>query len=107
MIIADSVAKMWLGSAVTLTGDGSGVIREGLTKYIATQFLESKFGKDVADVERQRQRVAYAAVSRRDAPLTVVAPLDDYYYTEVANKGGMVWRILARKVGSDEFFKAI
>jgi hypothetical protein len=107
MTIADSIAKVWIGSAVSLTGDGSGVLREGLTKFLATQFLESKFGKDVADVERHRQRVAYAAVSRRDAPLTVVSPLDDFYYPEVANKGAMVWRILARKVGPDEFFKGV
>ena len=107
MTVADAVAKIWLGNAVALTGDGSGVIREGLTKYLATQFLESKFGKDVADVERMRQRVAYAAVSRRDAPLTVVTPLDDYYYPEVANKGAMVWRLLAKRVGSEEFYKGL
>lgn len=107
MMLAESVAKMWLGDSITLTGDGSGVIREGLTKYLATQFLETKFGKDVAAVERQRQRVAYAAVSRRDAPLTVVGPLDDYYYPEVANKGTMVWRVLARRVGNEEFSKAV
>jgi len=107
MSIADAIAKVWLGTSVTLTGDGSGVIREGLSKYIATQFLESKFGKDIAEIERQRQRVAYASVSRRDAPLTVVSPLDDYYYAEVANKGAMAWRILARKIGTDEFNKGI
>ena len=107
MTIADSIAKLWIGNSVSLTGDGSGVLREGLSKYIATQFLESKFGKEIADVERQRQRVAYASVSRRDAPLTIVSPLDDYYYPEVANKGAMVWRILARKVGNDTFYKAI
>ena len=107
MTIADSVAKMWLGSSVSITRDGSGVIREGLAKYLATQFLETKFGKDIAEVERQRQRVAYASVSRRDAPLTVVTPLDDYYYPEVANKGAMVWRILARKVGTEEFYKGV
>ena len=107
MIIADSVAKIWLGGSVGITGDGGGVLREGLTRYIATQFLESKFGKDIADLERQRQRIAYASVSRRDSPLTVVSSLDDYYYPEVANKGAMVWRILARKVGNDEFYKAV
>lgn len=107
MTIADAVAKIWLGSNVSVTGDGGGVIREGLTKYIATQFIEGKFGKDVADVERQRQRVAYGSVSRRDSPLTIVSPLDDFYYPEVANKGAMVWRILARKVGNDAFFKSV
>lgn len=107
MMIADAVAKIWLGNSISLTGDGSGVIREGLTKFVATQFLESKYGKDITDIERQRQRVAYASVSRRDAPLTVVTPLDDYYYPEVANKGAMVWRLLARRTGSEDFYKAI
>lgn len=107
MTIADSVVKTWLGGSVSIAGDGNGVIREGLAKFIATQFLENKFGKDIADLERQRQRTAYASVSRRDAPLTVVSSLDDYYYPEVANKGAMVWRILARKVGTDEFYKAV
>jgi hypothetical protein len=107
MIVAESVAKMWIGSSIYVTGDGAGVVREGLARYIATQFLENKFGKDIADLERQRQRVAYAAISRRDSPLTVVSPFDDYYYPAVANKGAMAWRILAKKIGNDEFYKAI
>jgi len=107
MVVAESVAKIWIGNSIVVTGDGAGVIREGLVRYIATQFLESKFGKDIADLERQRQRVAYAAVSRRDSPLTVVSPFDDYYFPEVANKGAMAWRILAKKIGSDEFYKAL
>ena len=107
MNIADAIAKIWLGNAVAVNGDGSGVIREGLSKYIATQFLESKYGKDIADVERLRQRTAYAAVVKRDSPLNIVSPLDDYYYPEVANKGAMIWRLLAKKVGQDEFFNSI
>jgi hypothetical protein len=94
---------MWLGGSTALTGDGDGAIREGLSKYLATQFIESKFGKEVADVERTRQRSAYSAVVARDAPVTMVSPLDDYYYSVVANKGAMVWRLLARKVGEASF----
>ncbi len=101
--IAEGVAKSWLGGTITLSGDGSGAIREGLARYLATQFLESKYGKDVADVERLRQRVAYAAVSQRDAPISTVSPLDDYYYSVVANKGSMIWRLLAIKSGQSEF----
>ncbi|MEQ1924171.1 MAG: hypothetical protein ABL952_16845, partial [Pyrinomonadaceae bacterium] len=103
MSIAESVARMWLGNAVSLTGEGSGVIGEGLSRYLATQFLESKYGKDVADIERLRQRTAYAAVSKRDAPMATVSPLDDFYYPEVANKGAMVWRILAKRIGATQF----
>ena len=107
MTIADAIAKIWLGNAVKVEGDAYGVIREGLPKFIATRFLESKYGKEIADIERLRQRTAYAAIAKRDAPLNVVSPLDDYYYTEVANKGAMVWRLLAQKVGQDEFFNIL
>lgn len=103
MNIAEAAAKLWLGGAIAVNDDGYGAITEGLSRYVATQFVENKFGKDVADVERLRQRTSYAAVSRRDAPMSIVSPLDDFYYPQVANKGAMVWRILARRVGSTEF----
>ena len=105
--IAEAIAKMWLGGSVKIEGDGHGVIREGLPRFIAAQFLESKYGKEIADIERLRQRTAYAAVVKRDAPLTTVSPLDDYYYTTNANKGAMIWRLLAKKIGKDEFFNII
>lgn len=107
MNIAEAVAKTWIGGSVSVSGDGFGVIREGLSKYIATQFIESKYGKDIADVERLRQRTAYASVVRRDSPLTTVSPLDDYYYPAVANKGAMIWRLMAKKIGQAEMFGAV
>ncbi len=107
MNIAEAAAKIWLGGSVTVDGEGVGVVAEGLPRYLATQFLEAKFGKDVADIERLRQRTAYAAVSKRDAPMSTVSPLDDYYYTVVANKGAMVWRILAKRMGAAEFSNSI
>jgi len=107
MNIAEAAAKLWLGGAVAVNGDGHGAVTEGLSRYVATQFLESKYGKDVADVERLRQRVSYAAVSKRDSPLTLAAPIDDYYFPEVANKGAMAWRIIAKRVGPTEFSNAI
>ena len=107
MTIAEAVAKMWLGGAVKIDGDGNGVIREGLPHFIATQFLESKYGKEIADVERLRQRTTYAAIVKRETPLNTVSPLDDYYFTTNTNKGAMIWRLLAKKVGQDEFFNII
>ncbi len=107
LFVAEGVAKTWLGGSTAITGDGSGAIREGLARFIATQFIENKYGKDVADVERLRQRVAYASVVQRDAPISTVSPLDDYYYTVVANKGAMVWRLLFLKAGSNEFASRI
>jgi hypothetical protein len=107
MNIAEAAAKIWLGGAINVNGEGVGVVSEGLPRYLATQFLEGKLGKDVADIERLRQRTAYAAVSKRDAPMSTVSPLDDYYYPVVANKGAMVWRILAKRVGTTEFSSGI
>lgn len=107
MTVGEAMAKMWVGNAIVVNGDGFGAIREGLPQFIATQFLEAKYGKPIADAERLRQRTAYAAIVRRDAPLTQVTPLDDYYYTSVSNKGAMIWRLLAKQVGQDEFAKTL
>lgn len=107
MNIAEGIAKMWIGGSIAVVGDGQGAIREGLPRFLATEFIESKFGKDVADVERTRQRMAYYAVARRDSPLTTVSPVDDYYFAEVANKGSMIWRLIDRKIGRGEFTTAL
>jgi len=105
--IAESVVRMWIGGKIQIDGEANGVLREGFPRYLATQFIEQKYGKEIADIERLRQRTAYAAIVKRDAPLTIVSPLDDYFYSAVTNKGAMIWRILSKKVGQDEFFKAI
>jgi hypothetical protein len=103
MNIAEAVVKMWIGGSIAVVGDAQGAVREGLPRFIATEFIESKFGKDVADIERTRQRMAYFSVARRDSPLTQVSPIDDYYFAEVANKGAMIWRLIDRKVGRSDF----
>ncbi|HEV7700301.1 MAG TPA: hypothetical protein VGO43_08750, partial [Pyrinomonadaceae bacterium] len=107
MNVAEAAAKMWLGGSIGVSGDGQGVISEGLARYLATQFIESKFGKDVADIERLRQRISYASVSKRDAPMGQVSPADDFYFPVVANKGAMIWRILSKRVGATEFANAL
>ena len=107
MNLAEAAAKLWLGNAIVVSGDGYGVISEGLSRYLATQFIESKFGKDVADVERLRQRSSYAGVSKRDAPMATVSPIDDFYYPEVANKGAMAWRVMAKRLGAAKFSEVL
>lgn len=107
MTIAEAVAKMWLGNASLVRGEAHGVIREGLARYVATLFIEKQYGKDVSDIERLRQRTAYAAVARRDAPLSQVTPLDDYFYASAANKGAMIWRLTAKNIGQTEFFNTV
>jgi hypothetical protein len=107
MNVAEAIARLWIGGSFRVAGDGQGVIREGLPRFIATEFIENRFGKDVADVERTRQRMAYFAVAQRDSPLTVVSAIDDYYYAEVANKGAMFWRLLDKRAGRSDLFANI
>jgi tetratricopeptide (TPR) repeat protein len=107
MNIVEAMAKVWLGNMNLVSGDGYGVIQNGLSRFIATQFIEQKYGKETADVERLRQRTAYAAVIKRDAPLNIVSPIDDFYFVSSANKGAMIWRVLSRRVGQNEFFDTI
>jgi hypothetical protein len=101
LLIAETVARMWVGGVVPVRGEGGGVLREGLTRFLATLFLEKQFGREIADAERVRERIAYSAVAKRDAPLARTVPLDPTYYNSTANKGAMVWRLIERAVGRD------
>lgn len=106
--IAESVARLWVGGATGVQGEGAGVVREGLPRYLAALFLEKQFGREAADAERMRMAQAYAAVARRDAPLAQSTPFVDTYFTSVSNKGAMVWRLISeRVVGRDAFMGAL
>jgi tetratricopeptide (TPR) repeat protein len=101
LLISEAVARLWIGGTAPVRGDGGGVLREGLTRYLATLFLEKQFGKEMADAERSRERLVYAAIAKRDAPLSRTIPLDPTYYNSTANKGAMVWRLIERALGRD------
>lgn len=107
VILAEAAAKIWLGNVKAVRGEGFGVIREGLSRFIANQFLEKKFGPDAARAERFRQIAAYSTVSRSDAPFLQAAPVDSSYYASVAYKGAMTWRLISNEMGQENFFKAI
>ncbi|MBX7171394.1 MAG: tetratricopeptide repeat protein [Pyrinomonadaceae bacterium] len=107
MTIADAVAKIWLGNVKLVKGEGYGVIREGLSRYIATQFIEKQFGKESADNERFKQYTTYATVARSDSPFNLISPLDNAYYSSVASKGAMIWRTLANQMGQANLFNYI
>lgn len=99
--IAEGIAKSYLGNVVKVEGDGYGVIREGLSRYLSNEFIEEEFGEPVAAVQRLQQRTSYSLIARRDAPLSVVSPVDSYYYLATANKGALIWNYLADTFGDD------
>jgi tetratricopeptide (TPR) repeat protein len=106
-LVGEAVARLWFGGATPVRGEGAGVVREGLARYLATLFLEREFGREAADAERLRQRIAYSAVARRDAPLSVTTPLEPTYYLSVANKGAMIWRLADRTLGREAFLASL
>jgi tetratricopeptide (TPR) repeat protein len=105
--IAEAVARIWIGANSAVRGEGYGVLREGLARYAATLFLEKEFGVDAANEERGRQRLAYASIAKRDAPLARTTALDPTYFNSVGNKGAMVWRLAANLLGREAFLAVV
>lgn len=106
-LIGEASARMWIGGATPVRGEGAGVVREGLVRFLATLFLEKEFGREAADAERLRQRIVYSAIAKRDAPLSFSTPLEPTYYTSVANKGAMIWRLAERVLGREAFLAVL
>jgi hypothetical protein len=107
LLISEAMARLWIGGQTALRGEGSGVLRDGLVRFLAILFIEKQFGRDAAEAELQRGRLAYAAVAKRDAPLSRTTPLDDTYFGSVPNKGAMVWRLVDRRMGHEPFMAAL
>jgi tetratricopeptide (TPR) repeat protein len=103
MTIAEAVARLWIGADTPVRGEGHGVLDAGLTRFVATLFIEKQFGADEAEAERGRERVAYESIAKRDGPLSRSTPADPAYLNSVANKGAMVWRLIDHVVGRDAF----
>jgi hypothetical protein len=103
MQIADAVARLWVGGASGIEGEGAGVVREGLPRFLSALFIEKQFGKAVADEEWMRMALLYAPDAERDAPLSKLSPSFETYFNSATNKGALVWRILANAVGRDAF----
>ena len=105
--VADAVARLWVGGAANVEGEGAGALREGLPRYLAALFLEKQFGKAAADAEWMRMALQYAPVAPRDAPLSKVTPSFETYFNATTNKGALVWRIVSNAVGRDAFLGAL
>jgi tetratricopeptide (TPR) repeat protein len=101
--VADAVARLWVGGATPIEGEGAGAVREGLTRYLALLFIEKQFGRAAAEAELTRMAMLYAAVAERDAPLAKTSPAYDTYFNSATNKGALVWRLLAGAAGREAF----
>lgn len=105
--VSEAVSRLWIGGQTPVRGEGGGLLRDGLTRFLAAQFIEKQFGRDAAQAERLRERLAYSTVAKKDAPLSRVTPLDGTYFSSVPNKGAMVWRLVDQTLGRDAFMTAL
>ena len=103
LAVAEDAARLWIGGQAPVRGEGAGVLRDALVRFLATQFLEKHFGREAVQSELYRQRIAYAAVAQRDGPLARASQLDSTYFGSVPNRGAMFWRLVDRKLGHDAF----
>ena len=99
--VSETVARLWLGGQAAIHGEGGGVLREGLVRFLATEFLEKQFGPEAVKSELHRQRLAYATVAQRDGPLARMSQADSTYYASVSNRGAMFWRLVERRLGRE------
>lgn len=103
LLVSEAIGRLWLGAQTSIRGEGGGLLRDALPRYLATQFIEKQFGREAARAEMLRERLAYSAVAKKDAPLSRVTPVDDTYFSSVPNKGAMVWRLVDHSLGHDAF----
>jgi tetratricopeptide repeat protein len=105
--VAEATARFWIGGQAPVRGEGGGVLRDALVRFLATQFLEKQFGKDAVQSELYRERLAFVAVAQRDGPLARASQLDSTYFGSVPNRGAMFWRLVDRKLGHDAFMEVL
>lgn len=107
LLISEAMGRLWIGAQTPVRAEGGAVLREGLVRFLATQFIEKQFGRSAAEAERLRERLAYSAVVLREAPLSKVTALEPTYFSTVPNKGAMIWRLIEQRLGHDAFMGII
>src|ERR1041384_3863960 len=101
--VAEAVGHLWIGGQTSVQGEGGGVLRDALVRFLATEFLEKQYGEDAVKSELYRQRLAYATVAQRDGPLARTSQIDSTYFASVPNRGAMFWRLIERRLGREVF----
>lgn len=103
LLISEAICRLWMGGQTPVRGEGGGLLRDALPRFLAVLFIEKQFGRPAAQAERLRERLAYSGVARKDAPLARVTPLEGTYFNSVPNKGAMVWRLVDQTLTRDSF----
>jgi tetratricopeptide (TPR) repeat protein len=106
-LLSAAAARSWIDGQVLLRGRGTGMLRDSLPVYLATQYLGARYGAAQLEEAFDRYRRSYASIARNDAPLLMQSQLDRNYTTSVYNKGALVWRLIEKQAGRQSFEKAL
>jgi tetratricopeptide (TPR) repeat protein len=101
--LAEGIAHAYIGGMLSVRGEGSGALREGLARHLALSFIERAIDPQAADAQRARERAAYGSIALRDAPLAQLTPLFENNFATSAIKGANVWRLIERTMGREAF----
>src|SRR6185503_1009283 len=52
LLISEAIARLWIGLQTPVRAEGGAVLREGLVRFVATEFIAKQFGPSAADAER-------------------------------------------------------
>jgi tetratricopeptide (TPR) repeat protein len=106
-LLSAAAARSWIDGQVLLRGRGTGMLRDSLPVYLATQYIGERYGAANQAEAFERYRRSYASIARNDAPLLMQSQLDRNYTTSVYNKGALVWRLIEKQAGKQNFEKAL
>jgi hypothetical protein len=103
LAVAEGIARMWIGGQTPVRGEGNGLVHDGLVRFVSILAIEKQLGREAAQAELLRSRLAYSSVSHRDGPLSHANLLDSTYFASVPNRGAVAWRLIDQRFGRDAF----
>ena len=123
-LIADGVARVWIEGRAKIRGQDSRpeqldrpaqrprspiLLRDSMPRYLASLYIEDRFGAAAASEVYARMRALYTpvALSGRDAEMSVQSMLLPSYGAAAFGKGPLVLRLMAETVGRDKLLGAL
>jgi len=122
--VAGALAHLWIDGRVRIRGQearggaeggparkprSAAFLRDSLPRYLATLYIEDRYGKEAGRDSFTRMRWNYTPVAQsgRDAELAVQTIILPNYGTAVLSKGPLVFRLFAELGGRDKLISAI
>lgn len=107
--IAHEVFHHWFGNLVTTESWSNLALNEAFANYAEYLWREHKYGKENAEIHKQKQIAAYKNGKNYDKPLVRFQYEDkEDMFDEVSyNKGGVILHMLRNYLGDKAFFEGL